>query len=505
MANPEVKILLNAVDNASSKINTVNKSMGGLSGAGQKLSGAFQSLTGFSLGAAGAIGMAGIAIGKAVDFTKKAVTETVAYNKEIREMTQVTGLGAEEISRIVQVGDDWGISINEIRTSLAFMNKQGITPSIDAIADLADEYVNTTNKSAFAEKAVKLLGRGYQTLIPLLALGGDGFRDAAAGIGDSLIATEDAIAASREYEVAADNLQDAWLGFSRTIGNAVIPALTDLMNVVITNAEQDKNLRSAVDLLNMSYASGTVTNEEYNEVLFNLQKGIMDEAEATEYLTDKNQGLYDFATKLYPEEERFIQLYKDIAGAEQEVIDVSAPLQTAINDVASAFDEAKASGDLFKEGLKLISDNMVEQERVALVLEIATGNLTAAEITARLEALDRLAAIDPLNAALASGAITQYQWIAALADGVVTQAEVNALLGLADDELASIETRMGNLDGMTSTVTINEITNRDIYEETHGHRNPDLGGPHSSGANFIVRQDTLMIVTRSVQHNRASA
>ena len=91
----------------------------------KKLGGGFKDLTGFSLGSATALGIAGIALGKVTDFTKKAINETVAYNKQIREMTQVTGLGSEEISRIVQVGDDWGIQIDDIRTALAFMNKSG--------------------------------------------------------------------------------------------------------------------------------------------------------------------------------------------------------------------------------------------------------------------------------------------------------------------------------------------------------------------------------------------
>src|SRR5512139_2434911 len=125
-------------------INFIKKGSGdtqAASGLG-KLGDGFKQLTGFSMGAAGAVGIAAIGIKKVADFTKQAVTETIAYNKTIREMTQVTGLGAEEISRIVQVGDDWGISIEALRTSLAFMNKQGISPSIDNLAKLADEYVN---------------------------------------------------------------------------------------------------------------------------------------------------------------------------------------------------------------------------------------------------------------------------------------------------------------------------------------------------------------------------
>ena len=216
MATNDVKIVVTAVDKASA---TLKQTSSGLS----KLGGTFKELTGFGLGAASAVGLAGVAIQKTIQFTKEAINETVEYNKQVREMTQVTGLGAEEISRIVQVGDDWGVSIESIRTSLAFMNKQGVTPSIDNLAKLADEYVASSDKAAFAERAVKVLGRGYQTLIPLLALGGDGLRDATGAIKDNMIVTDESIKTSREYEVAVDDLTDAWQGFKYEIGNKVIP------------------------------------------------------------------------------------------------------------------------------------------------------------------------------------------------------------------------------------------------------------------------------------------
>lgn len=225
----EIKIILSAVDQASREIRAVSGEVDKLGNnvAAEDKKWALNTKT-MALAAA-AITAAGVAIKAVAKFTKDSVDETVKYNKTVREMTQVLGLSADETSRIIQVADDWGISIEAVRTSLAFMNKTGVTPSIDNLAKLADEYVNTSDKSAFAEKAVKTLGRGYQTLIPLLALGGKGFRDAAAGIDESLIATNEAIDASREYEVAADNLADAWMGFKHTIGNAVIPVLSDLM------------------------------------------------------------------------------------------------------------------------------------------------------------------------------------------------------------------------------------------------------------------------------------
>lgn len=223
MADPSVKIILTAVDKASKVIYDTKKSMDGLDGTTRNL---ISGITQFGTGMGVGIGIA-TAFGTAV---KNLADETTAYNKQVREMTEVTGLGAEEISRIIQVGDDWGVSIESLRTSLGYMNKMGVTPSIDNLAKLADEYVNSSDKAAFAEKAAKLLGRGYQTLIPLLAKGGSALREQTAAIEEGLIATEEGIRASEEYRMAVDQLGDSWLVFSRTLGTKAIPQLTHLLN-----------------------------------------------------------------------------------------------------------------------------------------------------------------------------------------------------------------------------------------------------------------------------------
>ena len=222
MANNEVKILMTAVDKASAVIKSatdkINKAVKTTTVSWTEFSNALQ------------------VADKVLGYVKKAFEMTVgtavAYNKTIREMTLVTGLGADEISRIIQVADDWGISIEEVRTSLAFMNKQGIEPSIDNLAKMADEYVASTDKAAWANQAVKVLGRGYQTLIPILAQGGDALRKQTDAVDEGLIATQETIDASREYEVALDNLNDKITIVETALGNELVPTLVDVLDLI---------------------------------------------------------------------------------------------------------------------------------------------------------------------------------------------------------------------------------------------------------------------------------
>ena len=173
-----IKKYQGSIDTANTKTGGFKRALDGLNSQVPILGRAFALMTNpITLAVAGLSAFAAVA--------KESIGDTVAYNKEIRELTQVLGLSAEETSRVVQVADDWGISIEQVRGALSLMNKNGVTPSIDNLADLADEYVATADKTEFAEKAAKLLGRQYTTLIPLFAKGGDALREQAAAVDES--------------------------------------------------------------------------------------------------------------------------------------------------------------------------------------------------------------------------------------------------------------------------------------------------------------------------------
>lgn len=138
-------------------------------------------------------------IGAFAKFASDATKKTLEYNKQVMEMGQLTGLSAEETSRIIQVADDWEIEIGTVSKAMELMNKKGITPSIDNLADLADQYVAATDKSIFMEEATKKYGKSVGDLIPMLAKGGDALREQAAAVNDNMLATDESIKSSREF------------------------------------------------------------------------------------------------------------------------------------------------------------------------------------------------------------------------------------------------------------------------------------------------------------------
>src|SRR5574341_562341 len=182
--------------------------------------------TGFNLSTLTAAAGVGILTKGFVD----AINKTVAYNRQIREMSEFTGMGVEDTSRLVQVADDWAIEIGQVRVALQMMSRQGVKPSIETLANLADEFVALNNPTKFAEKHAKELGRNWSALVPLLAKGGKALRDQAAAVKDNLIATDAEIRATENYRMSVDMPNDSWQGFLMTIGQKAMPWVTDFVN-----------------------------------------------------------------------------------------------------------------------------------------------------------------------------------------------------------------------------------------------------------------------------------
>jgi hypothetical protein len=249
------------------------------------------------------------------------------------------------------------------------MNKQGVTPSIDNLAKLADEYVATSDKSAFAEKAVKMLGRGYQTLIPLLAKGGKALREQTDAIEDGLIATDESIKAAREYEVALDNLDDKLLAVKMSIGNQLLPVMVDFATKMDDSYRAAEELRYALDM-------GIITQEEYNRAFTRTgQIGMGVE----QVLEDNRQAIDAFKTSITQagDEQSYFNARLNetqiAAGMTAEEIEALAKAENeAANqtlNLAGTFTGLVANAEDFRSRQKDVSDELYETNRQIAELE----------------------------------------------------------------------------------------------------------------------------------------
>ena len=198
MAESTLRIILELKDKATASLNKFNK---GISETGKTLHNAVKGFE--TLGAAGAAAL--FTLNKGLDAT---IGTYIAYGHQVRELSTNLGVSTEETSRLIQVSDDFGISIEEVRTSLQLAAKNGFAPSIENLATLADRLKEMEDPTQRAAELSKIFGRNWAVLNPILAEGGDAIRENAAAIQENLILTEESVAKTREWELALDEWED---------------------------------------------------------------------------------------------------------------------------------------------------------------------------------------------------------------------------------------------------------------------------------------------------------
>lgn len=162
---------------------------------------------------------------------KETIAATVQYANEVRSLALISGTGAEEASRLLQVMDDFKITADQVKLATRAMTNQGLSPTIETLAQLSDEYNQLNPGQERAAFLMKNFGRAGLDLAEAMSKGGEGLREMGESVDESLILNELAVAQARQYELALDDWNDAVLGLKISIGTELLPALTNIIKV----------------------------------------------------------------------------------------------------------------------------------------------------------------------------------------------------------------------------------------------------------------------------------
>lgn len=373
-------------------------------------------------------------------FAIDGVKDFVAYNKEVRETSEATGTTAEAVSRLIQVGDDWGIQSGEITGAMKMMTKNGMQPSIENLAKLADEFVNTTDKTAFAEKAAKQLGRNWSTLVPILKDGGQALRDQTAAVSENLLATAESTRKARAYEVAMDNLGDMTTELKYLFADQLLPSV-----IAVTNATA--SLGFATLGLSSAAKQGKITWGEYLAQSAKVTWTSYTAADAQKWLADKLAEQRVEVTESTGAFDGYIQRLNENTIAANINAEANADLKYAIIDVGKA-----AMGREALDALKKAYDD---------------GAISAEEYRAR------------------SGLIMS-QWLQMPATEVSAGQALTLLKKDFDDGKISIYEYLSGLSGIRSNLdAMNGKTYKTFFElvtsGTNYHYTPPTGGGGGGG------------------------
>lgn len=432
MAN-EVKVILSAIDKASAVLTKAGKD---ISGFGRTADAAVKGLTGFSLASLGGAAAVG-AVAKAVGDSIKHFT---TYAEQVRTMSAATGMSNEETSKMIQLFDDANVDIGLFTRASRTMVAQGLQPSVENMAKLADEFNALQDPVAKSQLLIKNFGMSGMAMGKLMAMGGDAIKEAgkqAERFGQVL--DDEAIAAAEEYRLEMDDLNDAVEGVKIQIGKGLIPVMADLarsINEGIASSMEYEDVMSRYILL---WSEGVIVGDRANDVLTEMARAGEISAEGIEILNDAEARLVDHSRLAVEYLGKQTDAEYDLAEAEQALKDAADKTAGIYRDIEAALRDSNVP---LHEKIKLLEE-----------LALASGKTTEEEL-----AMDK--AVKFLTRSLELGYISQDQYMditgematAALDGSEAVRAIESAIkdnttaAGNASEPVSALSGHMGDLE-----------------------------------------------------------
>jgi hypothetical protein len=298
----------------------------------------------------------------------------IEYADQIRQLDQINGQSAESNSRLFQVLDDYKVSYNDILTATKKLKDEGLTPTIDTVAKLAEQYQaiqDPAEKLAFAQKN---LGKSTKDWLEVLNQSPEILRKQAAGVNENLILSEKMIEETRLQEIAVDSLQDTWKGYLYQLGEKGLPTtreFTDGLNVTIRALEigtskvylathrwgdfGDATEQAIKEVAQgehdmLATAKATDTLSDYTEALTEKQQK---EAEMAKLLSGEFTGLLSSMSSIQKASDDYQNTTEDIAKSDQELTDKKTHLNLEWGKTVRA---GKDTAEAYKEYMAALAD-----------------------------------------------------------------------------------------------------------------------------------------------------
>lgn len=189
----------------------------------------------------------------------------VAYAAQVRDLNRVTGTGAEETSRLIQVADDLTISYESLEQAAKIAARNGIEFTTSKLAEMSAEYQALNPGQERAAYLLEKFGKNGLEMGKWLETPTDKLIEMNGAIADNMLMTEDAVAQARQFEIAQDNLADAVQGAKYAIGNEMIPVINQLASGLETIVSYKSDLHSLFTTHEADVRETSGSYEEYTK------------------------------------------------------------------------------------------------------------------------------------------------------------------------------------------------------------------------------------------------
>jgi len=311
------------------------------------------------------------------------------YSQSVRDLALVSGTGAEESSRLIQVLDDFQITAEDVTAATRIMTKNGLTPTIETLAKLSDEYNKINDPMEKNEFILKNLGRSGLQWANALKEGGSALRAMGEEVNANLILTDKQVANMEKARLAQDAWNDtieggkiaigAWMGSMVAANDTHAQAIELLRSEGVAIARGVENTQAYKDALReLEYAElGAARSAEEHGARLDgdLIPAIEDATVATAELSKANAALIKDAISIQDSTDKYQQSQSQIAAQIAKLTADKAKMnknETAeIAKVSEKIDELKVK---YAEGAAAFGQAQAEKLAMMAVEQIALSD-----------------------------------------------------------------------------------------------------------------------------------
>lgn len=156
---------------------------------------------------------------------------SIDYAMGVEDTARALGVSAEEASTMIQVFDDLRISQGSMEIAMRTALRQGITPNMEGIMQMAEEYQALPDAASKAQYALERFGRNGLEMQRVLELDREELAAMADQVRDTaLVIDEEYVKSADRARLAIDNFNDSVDSFKVAIGGDILPILAIYLN-----------------------------------------------------------------------------------------------------------------------------------------------------------------------------------------------------------------------------------------------------------------------------------
>lgn len=402
-----------------------------------------------------------------------AYVENGKYVESVRDLALVSGAGAEETSRFIQVLDDYQLTQEDALAATKKLKDQGLTPTIDTLAKLADEYKTIQDPAEKMKFIQENLGKGGVKWVNILNQESSALRQNAADVNKLLIVTDAEVKMHEVQRLAIDNVKDSLEGYKMELGQNI----SNVAAWLIANGRASEIMKEHNDVVGVtkdqyiSYkdALAIAIAEQLQQADASLiqTQSIKDQEEALKNLSKANADIINDAIDIQSTNDDYVESQNEIVGKIGELQKVKEGYYSWEQDkIDTAQQEIDDLSQKYADNAEEYVNAVEKKITMAAIEQIAMQDGVAGYSEAEFEkAKAILETTDIATAAAFDQQQAQAELASAVADGRVPVEEYGALL---DSVMADGVVSVNEVRDAISNIPTDVTTTVHIYSDYSG-------------------------------------